>query len=266
MTHRTTSPGRQGYSVSEVNAWDQVWKDYPTRGPLHGVGEFLSRRAELKRLVFTELFRQARVTPSSMVLEAGCGTGSVMGLLAERGFRVVGVDLSPAALVHAAAHSRELSVATVTGLPFADGTFDLVYSTGVFDLLDDSDLSAAVAEALRITAPGGRIVLITAAPCWLHRRVMCFLERRNRWRYGPKREIKSLSGIVLGHRPDAVVREKGRGFALQLRFVVYLAEHRPILRRLVHGSFMFLSMLLWPLNALPGMVLVTTVQLPKETP
>lgn len=252
--------------MGEINAWDQVWKDYPTTGPLHGTGEFLSRWAELKRLVVAEIFRGARVPPDSTVLEAGCGTGSVMGLLSELGFRVVGVDLSPAALVHAAAHSRELSVATVTGLPFADGTFDLVYSTGVLDLLDDSDLSQAVGEALRVTAPGGRIVLLTAAPCWLHRRVMGFLERRNRWRYGPKREIKSLSGIVLGHRPDAMVIEKGRGFTLQLRFLVYLVEHRPFLRRLVHGSFMFLSMLLWPLNSLPGMVLVTTVQLPKETP
>ncbi|MFO7625785.1 MAG: class I SAM-dependent methyltransferase [Candidatus Fermentibacteraceae bacterium] len=250
--------------MGEINAWDQVWKDFPTGGPLHGLGEFLSRRAELKRLVVTEVFRGARVPPDGTVLEAGCGTGSVMGLLAERGFRVVGVDLSPAALVHAASHSRELSVATVTSLPFANGAFDLVYSTGVFDLLDEQDLFSAVGEALRVTAPGGRIVLVTAAPCRLHRRVMGRLERKNRWRYGPKREIKSLSGIVLGHRPDALVREKGRGFALQLRFLVYLVEHRPLLRRLSHGLFMLVSMLLWPLNALPGMVLVTTVQLPKE--
>jgi SAM-dependent methyltransferase len=252
--------------MSEINAWDQVWKDYPAKGPLHGPGEFLSRRAELKRLVVTEIFRGARLTPYGTVLEAGCGTGSVMGLLAERGLRVVGVDLSPAALKHASVHSTELSVANVTCLPFADGTFDLVYSTGVFDLLDDENLSRAVGEALRATAPGGRIVLINAAPCRLHRWVRERLERGNRWRYGPKREIRSLSGIVLGHRPDAMVREKGRGFALQTRFLVYLVEHRPLLRRLVHGSFMFLSMLLWPLNALPGMVTVTTVQLPKESP
>jgi len=250
--------------MDEINAWDQVWRDFPTRSPLHGLGEFLSRRAELKRLVLAELFRGGRVPRDGAVLEAGCGTGSVMGLLAERGFRVAGVDLSPEALVHASSHSSELSVATVTSLPFADGTFDLVYSTGVFDLLDDSDLSAALREVLRVTVPGGRIVLINAAPCRLHRRVMRRLESRNRWRYGPKREIESLSGIVLGHRPDALVTEKGRGFALQLRFLVYLVEHRPLLRRLAHGLFMLVSMILWPLNALPGMVLVTTVRLPEE--
>jgi len=264
LTPRKTWQGLKSCSMGEINAWDQVWKDFPTGGPLHGLGEFLSRRAELKRLVVAEIFRGTRVPPRGTVLEAGCGTGSVLGLLAEEGFRVVGVDLSAAALVHAASHSGELAVATVTSLPFADGTFDLVYSTGVLDLLDDKDLSRAVGEALRVTSPGGRIVLITASPCWLHRRIMVFLERRKRWRYGPKREIESLSGIVLGHRPDALVTERGRGFALQLRFLVYLVEHRPFLRRLAHGLFMLVSMLLWPLNTLPGMVLVTTVQLPIE--
>lgn len=249
--------------MNESNAWDQVWKDHSTGGPFHGPGEFLSRRAELKRLVVAEVLRGSRIPAGGTVLEAGCGTGSVMGLLADKGFRVIGIDLSPSALVHAVSHSGELAVATVTSLPFADRTFDLVYSTGVFDLLGESELFAAVGEALRVTAPGGRAVLINAAPCRLHRWIRRHLERRGRWRYGPKREIRSLSGIVLEHRPDALVVEKGRGFALQTRFLVYLVEHRPLLRRIAHGLFMIFSMLLWPLNAFPGMVLVTSVRLPE---
>lgn len=250
--------------MNEINSWDRVWRDFPAKGRLHGLGEALSRRAELKRLVVTEVLRGAPLPQGAAVLEAGCGTGSVMGLLARKGFRVVGVDLSPFALVHASANSREVAVATVTSLPFADGTFDLVYSTGVFDLLDESHLHDAVGEALRVTAPGGRTVLINAAPCRLHRWIMGRLERNGRWRYGPKREIRSLCGVVHDHRPDARVRERGRGFVLQTRFLVYLVENRPILRRLAHGLFMVSSMLLWPLNAIPGMVLVTAVQLPKE--
>ncbi len=249
--------------MSELNPWDQVWLDHPSAGPFHAAGEFLSRRGELKRLIFEELQSSGKVAPNNRVLEAGCGTGTVMGLVARSGARVVGVDISPHALRHAGKHSGELALAGVTSLPFADCTFELVYSSGVFDLLSDEGLSDAVGEALRVTSPGGSVVIVCAAPCRLHRLIMEHLERKGLWRYGPKREVSSLRDVVLRHRSDASVTEHGRGFFLQLRFIVYLIERRAILRRIAHGLFLLSSALLWPLNRLPGAVLVTTVSLPK---
>lgn len=248
--------------MNRKNPWDDVWKDYPSSGPLHSIGEFLARWGELKRLIFHEV-SGAGVSPSQgPVLEAGCGTGTVISLMARRGYRVTGIDLSLPALAHARSHTRRLAAARVESLPFPDRAFSLVYSAGVFDLLSEEDLTTAVGEALRVVGSGGRVVLVNAAPCRIHRWVMARLKRRNRWRYGPKREVLSLRETVLGHRPDAVVVEHGRGFVQRLRFLVYLVEHRPVLRRLAHGMFLVASALLWPLDRLPGAVLVTRVELP----
>jgi SAM-dependent methyltransferase len=251
--------------MKEANPWDQVWQDCPPHGPFHSIGVFLSRWGELKRLILSEVRRSGALTPNGYALEAGCGTGTVMGLVAGHGVRVVGVDLSRHAVLRAKAHSSRLAVARVENLPFPDGTFNLVYSSGVFDLLSDQDLYLAVREALRVTTPGGRVILICAAPCGLHRRVRAYLEKRNRWRYGPKREVSSLKEVVLSHRPDATVTEYCRGFVQQLRFPVYIIEHRKFLRRLAHGVFLLLSILFWPLNRFPGAVLVTRVSIPGES-
>lgn len=248
--------------MSYANPWDSVWRDLSVSGPIHGVGEFLSRWGELKRLVFSELRRSGKLNRESVVLEAGCGTGTVMGMVGRKCSRVVGVDLSLEGLAHARKRSPEVAAARVQCLPFPDGAFDLVYSTGVFDLLSDEDLHAAVGESLRVTAPGGSVVIICAAPNRLHRMVMGHLTGRGRWRYGPKREVASLRAPVLHHRPDASVEERGRGMVQQLRSAAYLAEHVKVLRWIAHSAFLAASILLWPLNLLPGAVLVTHVRLP----
>lgn len=97
------------------------------------------------------------------VLEAGCGTGTNAVWLAERGFDVVGCDLSPLALERATAraadagvtvpfHARNLLEDEVPGAPF-----ELVFDRGVFHVFDAAEdrarFAAAVASAL---GPGGR--------------------------------------------------------------------------------------------------------------
>src|SRR5438552_17230224 len=65
------------------------------------------------------------------ILDAGCGTGGMLGWLARYAGRgkVVGFDLIPDALSFCCERQHQyLAQASVTDLPFADDTFDLVTS------------------------------------------------------------------------------------------------------------------------------------------
>jgi ubiquinone/menaquinone biosynthesis C-methylase UbiE len=94
------------------------------------------------------------------VLEVGVGTGvPLASSLLSRGFDVTGIDLSGDLAKMAAQIESEdgSSIKVVEGdserLPFADDTFDLVYS--ISSSWYFQDLEAAVREMGRVTKPGG---------------------------------------------------------------------------------------------------------------
>ena len=99
------------------------------------------------------------------VLEAGCGRGAFSRHLAERGARVMGVDISPAA----AAMTRDALApfdgctaidASIEALPFPDDSFDLVVSLDTLEHVFEPE--RAVAELVRVLRPGGRLVVTTS--------------------------------------------------------------------------------------------------------
>jgi SAM-dependent methyltransferase len=97
--------------------------------------------------------------PGKATLDLGCGEGRISRELRARGHDVTGVDASPT-MVAAAREADPIArylVADAGRLPFADGDFDLVVSYNV--LMDVSDVGAAVSEAARVLAPGGRFVI-----------------------------------------------------------------------------------------------------------
>jgi SAM-dependent methyltransferase len=92
------------------------------------------------------------------VLDLGCGHGMAAVVLARRGARVVGCDVSAGYLAEARRRARASGVradwVAVNGevLPFADGAFDAVWGNAV---LHHFDLARAAAELHRVLRPGG---------------------------------------------------------------------------------------------------------------
>ncbi|MCD4707502.1 MAG: class I SAM-dependent methyltransferase [Candidatus Sabulitectum sp.] len=240
--------------------WESVWKRNRSRnGLLHRAGRKLAAYGDLQRLVLDILKKNCRIDRNTRILEAGCGTGPVAGRLTGLTSLVYGIDISPTATELTKDTGVKTAVADARQLPFRDGTFDLVYSTGVVDLFNDTQAAVILKEIVRVTETGGRIVVITAwSGCRIHETVKKYLIRRRRWRYGPKRTFKTLEHLLPSE--SRLVGEHAMGALFQFRFLSYLFEEKKLARRLYHLVYLLFSILLWPLNRLPGAVLVTIVE------
>ena len=131
----------------------------------------------------------------SRLLDLGTGTGRMLALLAPQADEALGLDLSQQMLNVARMHAPGGSVGrrcalrhgdiTATGLP--DGWADLVVIHRVLHYLGDP--GAAVAEAGRLVAPDGRLLIVDFAPHALehlreqhqHRRLGFSSEEMARW-------------------------------------------------------------------------------------
>ncbi len=101
----------------------------------------------------------------SMVLEVGCGTGRFTKILAESGYAVTSVDPSPAMLEKAREKCADISNVRFIecwgdDLPFADGTFDVVYSIRVLNQTESKPKALSIVrEMARVVANGGRLII-----------------------------------------------------------------------------------------------------------
>ena len=107
--------------------------------------------------------------PLGRVLDVGTGTGRMLQLLADRAERAVGLDTSHSMLSVARANLErsgaanwELRQGDVHSPPLDAASFDLVVIHQVLHYLDDP--ARALAEAARLVAPGGRLLVIDFAP------------------------------------------------------------------------------------------------------
>jgi ubiquinone/menaquinone biosynthesis C-methylase UbiE len=104
------------------------------------------------------------VDASSRVLEVGCGTANhARALRAETGCAVWGVDPSVGMLQQAARRGGRGAVRLSAGrgeaLPYADRSFDLLFSVDVVHHIRDLDV--AFAEMARLLRPGGLLLTAT---------------------------------------------------------------------------------------------------------
>jgi SAM-dependent methyltransferase len=100
----------------------------------------------------------------AVVADLGCGTGSLAVLLAQAGYEVHGLDLSPRMLEYAVRKAAEAAVTVsfrrgdASAPPLAAGEFDVVLARHVLWALPNP--AAALAKWVALLRPGGRLVLI----------------------------------------------------------------------------------------------------------
>jgi SAM-dependent methyltransferase len=97
------------------------------------------------------------------VLDYGCGLGENSVILASRGAKVIGVDISPELIElaqkrldqHGLGDRVEFRVGSAHELPMADGSIDVVFGIAILHHLD---LKLSSQEVFRVLKPGGRAI------------------------------------------------------------------------------------------------------------
>src|ERR1700693_2991335 len=114
------------------------------------------------------LIEQAEIKGALRVLDIGCGTGS-MAVLIKRMHpeaEVVGIDPDPSALSVAERKAKRARISIefdrgfADHMPYADASFDRVFSSFMFHHLAADEKTATLGEIRRVLKPGGSLHLL----------------------------------------------------------------------------------------------------------
>ncbi|MCB2171309.1 class I SAM-dependent methyltransferase [archaeon] len=108
-------------------------------------------------------------SPPRTVLDVGCGTGMLAGLLSEAGYKVVGIDLSDVAVQKCRARGIEAYQQDLAEkLQFSDNTFDCILMSEVIEHLVDP--IQVLKELRRVLKINGVMVITTPNSSFITRR------------------------------------------------------------------------------------------------
>lgn len=135
---------------------------------LEAKAEFFDRvrKTEWYQDLIKNLASFLEVGKETRVLDVGLGPGLLVRSVAPQVKEAVGVDSNPALVRLAQKYAEQEGLKNVSfqeadylGLPFPDGSFDLVVSSGEI-LAEAPDPRKAMAEMARVTKPGGTVVAV----------------------------------------------------------------------------------------------------------
>lgn len=134
-------------SHKDLSAWNKSWETELAHERGRD-GWYIIDRIKMDRLV-------KLVPPRGRVLEIGCGSARLSSFFAGRGYAVVGLDYAWNAILLARRRAEPMSFVQGDAftLPFPDGAFDVVLSTGLLEHFEDP--APIVSEMARVLKPGG---------------------------------------------------------------------------------------------------------------
>ena len=191
-----------------------------------------------------------RTLSQPTVLDAGCGEGDGLDLLAAAGAsRVIGVDLDPQVVAHAATTYAsgdphiEVARADLSTLPLAADEVDLTVSFQVIEHLND--IPGYLASLRRVTRPGGQVWIATPNRLTFtpdsdvpvnpfHIKEFTATELQDELAAAGL-PVERLLGVHHGHRLRAEEARLGRGFVDAIA-AVEPEDWDPSLREAVHAT------------------------------
>jgi tocopherol O-methyltransferase len=171
MTSTLKSQIQQFYDASS-GLWEQVWGEHMHHGYYGPTGKEKKDRRQAQIDLIEELLNWAGVEQAKEILDVGCGIGGSSIYLAQKfNARAVGITLSPVQASRATERALEAGLATdvqfqvadALDMPFADDTFDFVWSMESGEHMPDKE--KFLQECYRVLKPGGTFLMAT----WCHR-------------------------------------------------------------------------------------------------
>jgi tocopherol O-methyltransferase len=164
----------QEFYDASSGLWEEVWGEHMHHGYYGQDGNLKLDRRQAQINLIEELLTWAKDedTRPQNILDVGCGIGGSSLYLAEKfGARVTGITLSPVqanrakerAQAAGLAANTDFQVANALDMPFADNSFDLVWSLESGEHMPDKQ--KFLQECYRVLKPGGKLILAT----WCHR-------------------------------------------------------------------------------------------------
>src|SRR5262245_2404639 len=140
-------PWRPGVDHRDRTYWEDNYRRGDTGWQIDGLAPPIVRLLDEEK----ERLRPGRVAV------VGCGRSHEPAELARRGFRVIGVDISPNAIAPLAGGPVSYVAGDVRRLPFRSGSLDYVMEQTCYCAIDPGDRPAYVTEVTRVLKPGGRV-------------------------------------------------------------------------------------------------------------
>lgn len=162
----------QQFYDSSSGLWERIWGEHMHHGYYGADGGHKKDRRQAQIDLIEELLHWAGVETAENILDVGCGIGGSSLYLANKFHaQATGITLSPVQANRATERSKEASLSTRTqflvadaqAMPFADNSFDLVWSLESGEHMPDK--TKFMQECHRVLKPGGKLIMVT----WCHR-------------------------------------------------------------------------------------------------
>lgn len=171
MTSTLKNQIQQFYDASS-GLWEQVWGEHMHHGYYGATGKEKKDRRQAQIELIEEMLNWAGVKQAEKILDVGCGIGGSSLYLAQKfNAHAVGITLSPVQASRATERAQEaglasevqFQVADALEMPFADDSFDLVWSMESGEHMPDKE--KFLQECYRVLKVGGTFLMAT----WCHR-------------------------------------------------------------------------------------------------